>query len=370
MSLLAHKSEKRSAFTLVELMVVILIIAVLVSLIGSAVWRGITKAKQTQNRSEIAQLAAALEAFKTRFGVGYPPSRIRLCERYAYYDLSTGPTGNPVNQLDFDSVNFLRRMFPRIDMANWAGTLPINGIDWNSNGVIDGTPPAAGVDGPGATTLYGDQCLVFFLGGIPGPTSQPPTCLGFSTNPGNPAAATTDRIAPLFEFQTNRLGVLTSIPATRTAPFYSYADAYGIPYAYFSSGRTRGNYNRYAAFPPPAYSLKIAFGASDCDGMTWALAEAANPPPPSSPTPPRYLNQETFQIISAGADRTFGTGTVVSTALSPAGILLWAGTPTWTKSTAGTQPGYRNQVNPATGQMEPGHDDQSNFSESLLGVSE
>src|SRR5438876_435189 len=96
----------RKGFTLIELLIVIAIIALLVSLISAAVVYAIRMGHRTQNRVDIGQLDAAVETFKTKFGV-YPPSRIKLCERLSYYDLS----GN--NQLDTDSVQFLSQMFPR-----------------------------------------------------------------------------------------------------------------------------------------------------------------------------------------------------------------------------------------------------------------
>src|SRR5437667_755271 len=133
-------------------------------------------------------------------------------------------------------------MFPNIDINIWKV-----GIDWNGNQTLDGP-----------YILEGDQALVFALGGIPArPT--PPQCLGFSTNPRNPAdATTTDRIGPFFEFKSERLVLLSPSDPTnpRSRQHYSYADVYsstdgngtllsGAPYAYFSSYKTANGYNRY-----------------------------------------------------------------------------------------------------------------------------
>src|SRR5207248_1877045 len=81
---------------------------------------------------------------------------------------------------DTDSIAVIRRMFPRIDTT---GVWTAPGIDWNGDNTIQ--PGAAGV-----YVLEGDQCLVFFLAGIPGnyPPGLPPNCTGFSTNPSNPAS--------------------------------------------------------------------------------------------------------------------------------------------------------------------------------------
>jgi hypothetical protein len=247
-------------------------------------------------------------------------------------------------------------MFPHIiNPANpalslWATT----GIDWNGNGIIDGPPPLAGMDGPGAITLEGDQCLVFFLGGIPvlpggGASAQ---CLGFSTNPQNPASPTTDRIPP-FEFDSKRL-VLLRFAGNPYNRYFSYGDNYcttdgagtllsGAPYAYFSSYKNSNGYNRYASFQLaqpvyPAPGIALAFGASDCS--TLGLAGGAYFESAST-IGTKYLKPNSFQIISAGADGFFGVG----------------GGP-WNATMA-------PQMYPAGN---PGFDDQSNFSSAMLNV--
>src|SRR5205823_2680370 len=124
-----------------------------------------------------------------------------------------------------DSRYYLLKMFPRMEEA-WK----TNGIDFDNSGGY--TPPLV---------LWGDQCLVFFLGGIPAKPGEVPSCNGFSTNPANPipqAAATT--YGPYFAFQSYRL------IARHGNSFYSYLDRFGKqPYAYFSTGRQRNGYNHY-----------------------------------------------------------------------------------------------------------------------------
>src|SRR5437870_3336759 len=109
----------RHGFTLIELLIVIAIIGIILSLVAAAVIQALKSGRRTQNRAEISQLDVGIENFKQKFGV-YPPSRIRLCEQLFYYDLTTnGTTGQPNNQLDTDSVAFITRMFPKIDINNW-----------------------------------------------------------------------------------------------------------------------------------------------------------------------------------------------------------------------------------------------------------
>ena len=96
------------------------------------------------------------------------------------------------------------------------------------------------------------------------------------------------------KFEGNRLFLGTN-------GFYSYKDPYGTPYAYFSSYNAEGDprylppqynqrsYGRYAAYTPP----------SDCGNLGVAPYYSPNN---------RYLNAKSFQIISAGPDKTFGPG--------------------------------------------------------------
>ena len=315
-----HRSQNRTGrggFTLVELLVVIVIIAVLAALITAAVIPALGKANITKNRSEISQLEVAVENFKQRYGV-YPPSRIKLSETGTY---------SSTLQLDIDSVQFLTTVWPRINLSA--------GVNWNGSGMIDPSPA-------GDWILEGDQCLVFFLGGIPlnvaGTTV--PSCTGFSTNGANPAFHILmggDTSPPAFEFSSSRLIYKTTSTPTflhAAAPlFFSYLDTYGRadgsglllagqPYAYFSSYKSRNGYNRYTPL-------------SDCATLS------VSPYFQAAGIPNQYLNPSTFQIISAGANMSFGSG----------------GGP-WTPATA-----------PAVYPMgSPGYDDQSNFSSSLLGV--
>src|SRR5262245_36947772 len=212
--------------------------------------------RTVQAVTDLLQLQLALHNFRSRFFV-YPPSRIKLSETGNY---------NPDDPLDRDSLAYLRQMWPDLQWED--------GIDWNGNGKID--VPADGGD----VVLEGDQCLVFFLGGIP--TANPPGCLGFSTNERNPAQPGGDRRGPFFEgFQANP----NRLVQIHGNAFYSYLDSYGMkPYAYFSSHKDKkpGGYNRY--------------GGTDCAALgVWPYAKELNPTP-------QYWNPNSFQIISAGRD--------------------------------------------------------------------
>jgi general secretion pathway protein G len=343
------------------MLVVVLIVGVLVSLISAATLKALAKGNQTRTVSEIGNLAMAVENFRVKYGF-YPPSRIHLCEQFGNY--------NQMNSFDVESIGYLTRMFPRLDTSAM-GIWTTRGIDWNGNGVFD--TPATGGD----IVLEGDQCLVFFLGGIPANTGGPPACTGFSVNPNDPAfhvANGGDSTASLFAFATNRLAFAHVSGMPNQNVYYSYVDYYaavdttnfqllsGRAYAYFSSYGRKNGYNRYFT------AMARTAGLSDCQtiqggvgGPVWPYAEAMVGTTPGVKTD-RYVNPESFQIISAGADGPkvpgggFGTGTMITGVDPMTGQLI--GAPTWTASNP-------TAANPANS---PGADDLSNFHDTFLGA--
>jgi hypothetical protein len=266
----------------------------------------------SETRNDIGCFESAVMSFNQAFGLDAKresfPSRLVLCENYPDY---FGPNKQIKSQLHADSLAFLQRMFPKLWKVN------LDPIDWNGNGIAGDKP----------VVLEGDQCLVFFLGGIPA-TGQVLGCLGFSANPLNPAFPGGQRRGPFYEFTAERL---VQIHGNK---FYSYLDGYRKkPYAYFSSYGKRNGYNRY-------FSLDDS--KSDCASLgVWPYAESIKG------GSPQYVNPAKFQIISAGADGQFRPGTDL-TAKSPF---------TWTPETADQIP-------------ESGEDDQGNFHSRSLGEPE
>jgi prepilin-type N-terminal cleavage/methylation domain-containing protein len=283
----------RAGFTLIELLVVIAIIAVLVSLTAAAVMKIFGKGPETQRRSDISQMQAELAQAKANFGLDQQfPSLLVLDETGAY----TPPVGSTAAtvQLYADSKAFLVRMF-----GMTGNPALLANQDWNANGVID----------PNPVILTGDQCLVFFLGGVI--YGSPAGPQGFCKLSGKPAplGGGGPRSTP-FGFDVKRL-------SQGANGYYSYLDPWGTPYAYFSSykGTVPVSYNRY--------------GSSDCANLP------GSPSPYIRATSPlNYWNEKSFQIISAGPDKTFGPGG------------LWG------------------VNNPA---VSPGADDMSNFAQNILG---
>ncbi len=341
------RESRRAGFTLVELVVVIGIILILVSLLSVGVFRALTYAKQVKNAHEINDnLSPALEAFKVQYAF-YPPSRIRLCKRITSYN--AGMFGAATPTLDTDSINWITRMFPRI---NAPSTDPAQNNFWTNNDIL--WTGATFTDG---TILEGDQCLVFFLGGIPiQATTGADTvlsCSGFSTSPVNPIPTTGGSIVKFYDFPRDRLRDLhqvTTATGSETAGtgsgFWSFLDTYGkMPYAYFSSYKSENGYNRY---------FTELGSTSDCMTLS-AISPGAQAPWPfalaqaTASTPTQFYEATRFQIVSAGRDGSFGPGTDMT-----------MGTPFfWTP---GNAKAYSDKFK-ATGAQ----DDQSNFYDLLLG---
>ncbi len=280
-------SRARWGFTLVELLAVMAIIAILVALTTAGVLQILKRGPQVVTANEIGQLSMVLQGFKGKYGV-YPPSKITLASTQAAIN-AADPSGA--------SMNFLNKMWPR---------LATTGLDWSGTGA----------DGP--WTLEGDQCLVFFLGGIPGASA--PT--GFSTNGSNPTQAGGDRVK-FFDFPSNRMNKRSG------SLFFSYRDPWSSPndpkpYAYFSSG-----------FRPGGYS------ASDCVSL---IADGPYYDTPTATTPRHFLNNDSFQIICAGQNNLFGSGGL------------------WNPANPGA---IGDNTRPDKG---GGMDDQTNFATGILGA--
>ena len=344
-------SCRRSAFTLVELMVVILIISILSALLTVAVSKGITVAKRTRNMTELRQLAAAIDAFKADYKVDYIPSTLVLFSKQSDY------TNSSSFQPATDSYAYLLRLWPRL--------FATGDVNWNGLGTKTGV------------ILKGDQCLVFFLGGIPAFDSATgaPLCTGFATNPADPSfhianptsgGKPTPVKGPYFEFDSSRLALVHKA----SLPMLSYLDTFGttngkgtwlagLPYLYFSSYGTRNGYNKYSSlsfFDSEWTSIDYGGSSNPAINTVFCPPQVQNNTSggplrffPYAQGVNQYLNPTGYQIISGGPDMQYGQGTLNPT--STAGAF-------WTPATAAN-----SNASGATGA-----DDQSNFYESLLGV--
>ncbi len=212
-----------------------------------------------------------------------PPSCLFLCENGSQYAAVIGGAQGPVNAaLAAQTVAFLQQWFGR----SFSVTSAI--CDWNGNG----NPNEMYV-------LEGEQCLVFYLGGIPISTASGVSMTGFSPNvvvspanpmgPATPASAGTQRKGPYFNFNPARLRPVGSFPV--------YVDDWSIktpkPYAFFSSAGKINGYN----------PVTSAVGGDCASIAAWPYFEM------TAAGTANFTNNNTYQIISAGKDVMFGTAT-------------------------------------------------------------
>jgi prepilin-type N-terminal cleavage/methylation domain-containing protein len=311
------KTGSRSAFTLVEMVVVLLIIAILASLVTSVVVSAAGRISEVQTRTEISELEAALRAFMSDYGLSNPPPSLLVLNEFS--PLST-PSDNG------RSAAFLQSVFGK----------NLGPTDWNGDGLFDG-PLGPNPSPLNVWTLQGHQALIFYLGGIPNLAAGPQ---GFSTNNMKPSygsmvgETTGKRRGPYYPFITSRL------VATPTMGFFFYQDPWQakptlnggtgpMPYVYFSS-----------------YGINNGYSSIDCGSVTYTDALGAHSALPYYTGSLSYTNSNTYQIISAGKDGKFGYlpslyGTIANpNQWFPTG----ANIPGWTAA-----------------------DDQANFSSTLLG---
>jgi prepilin-type N-terminal cleavage/methylation domain-containing protein len=345
---MTNTQPRRPAFTLVELLIAIAIMLVLVALVAAGVFKAFGTAKQVTATNDIQQLAVGLENFKTKYGF-YPPSRLKLCGNKNEYSTTT--------QLDVDSVAYLQRMFPQIGTINylpsppnppltvdhahtapWADPTPGTSalfqywIQWD--GKYSTTSPPYTATYPTACILEGDQCLTFFLGGIPATGATPLTLTGFSQAPFDPSTPQTQGEVrqSCFDFSGYLSRLIVQAPngnsfsASGPAGFPrstvqpSLMDVWGQqPYLYFSSYKTADGYFRYQANGSLADTAYTGTAwntvSSDCPTFgsppggpivgVWPYAATIN----QASGYVTFENSQTFQILCAGKNGQWGLGT-------------------------------------------------------------
>lgn len=250
----------RSAFTLLELLAVIVIISILMALILPTLSGVLQKANETAVLTEMTQFDQALATFNQEFGE-FPPSNVTL------YGTTAGWNSDP------KSKSKIRSLWKDFNFAT--GGRLLSGTPQNTDASLATYHPW----GTTSVTLTGDECLVFFLSGVavPNAANIPPTLSGFAASGRAPfAVAGANRTGPFFEFKSDRLVDATPSDTSGADLAFSYTDGLSdseTPMFYSSAGN--GSYSAGDA---------VYFQA---DGKTpW--------------------NKDSFQIIGPGEDGEFG----------------------------------------------------------------
>src|SRR5947208_7401260 len=125
----AKQRERASAFTLLELLVVITIIIILIGFLFPA-FRGIQdQAKRTQAKNDLNQIVTAISAFYTEYGY-YPVPTSTITDTAATYP-ARGQYQDSTNNVVFD--------IPRYDISRDPTTVPAR----NPRQVVFIEPPIA-----------------------------------------------------------------------------------------------------------------------------------------------------------------------------------------------------------------------------------
>lgn len=266
---------RRSAFTLLELLAVILIIAILIAIAFPAYQAVVANARRATVRTEMAAINSSIAEFKSKYNTE-PPSYINF-------------SGASAAALPAQTKAILRKMFPQIDLS--------------AASPVTASLTQAGLLGE---ELKGTEALVFFLGGVRRNTGAAPATLtnelvGFSKNPANPfaqpAAGSSTRVGPFFDFDTGRL--IANPDGTNdagTVPQLVYRDAVSPsnPYIYASTAATG------------SYRDGITAATTDFPAISGGFFRAYRKTSATGP----FWNPNSYQLISPGFDGDYGDGGV------------------------------------------------------------
>ena len=244
----------RSAFTLIELMVVIVVIALLVGLLMPALFGVRSAADAAQTQAEISQLETAIAAFKAEYGVE-PPSRFVL-----------PPSADP------ESMRIARRIWPQ----------------FSGHGGADAPPLSM----TGTKVLNGSECLVLFLGGSFELSDGKFAMLGFAKNPRFPFGVGSSRLGPFFEFDVTRL---QDTDGNGVPEYLQPLDGVEVPYVYLTSRGYKVPTLDNNGNPVPPYNDAVSHSGGRI-------------PQAYRQSPSKFWKDRSYQIIAAGADGQFGKG--------------------------------------------------------------
>ncbi len=293
-----RQNHPRAAFTLVELLMVVVIIGILAGLIVGAANMARIYAKKVVIHSEITQLEQSLNSFKTTYGE-YP------------LDGFQGTTVGDTQGLK----RFLLRAFPRLNMTD------------ADIGIL-------------AANLTPDVALAFWLGGINN-SGKNDALAGFFADPSRPflheADAQNARKDAFFKFDPARLEYVRTVTFRDLS--YTYIDSSGATrtnvvtfklYRYYPTSGTFDSsapYMYYRAAKLPASNNEYTRQVNIISGGTPATPTVTSTNPGFVRYPRPYgdcsqathvwVKADSFQILSCGLDGHFGLGNAYPSGVAP-----------------------------------------------------
>ncbi len=270
-----HNKRDRSAFTLVELLVVITIIGMLAALISVAASMAMSAARRSAIKMEMTQLSVALENYKTKYGE-YPPD------------------GTDTAAV----IRHLRKAFPKMmdqpkmDPTNKYVVLPFK-CGRGEHADFDEVP------------VTPTTALVLFLGG------------NLAKNPLNPLSTSGDRVDAFYEFKDDQLIEVADGP--QYFPSSLERDAVA-PFVYFKARLTNDG-GAYYALDNKGKEIPLCWPmdltATPTAGFAVPYADSTqSDPDPTALAVSKWREPTKYQIVTAGLDGLFSDPTLAGSAVS------------------------------------------------------
>lgn len=298
------RNRRRRGFTLVELLMVMMIIAILAALLMSGVQSAWVSVGRARVLSELSQLETALNSYKSDKGE-FPPSLAGP----QFGALATVNVTTRSNQL----MSHLSRAFPRfINRANFINTATSAEFPVRNLG---GTPsaPTYATKNLNLKNLDPAESYLFFLNGLPILQNNVPQGFdGFNADPVNPLVPPPNptsssqtgrtRTRPLFDVDPKRLVDKDG----DGFPEYLPADKSAAPIVYFVSGQ----YASSATLPETFPAISTDQTGQGSYAANWGYAAPyANRKPTAVADADAWKNPQGIQLIAAGTDGKYGPAT-------------------------------------------------------------
>jgi prepilin-type N-terminal cleavage/methylation domain-containing protein len=356
------QSGRRAGFTLVELMMVIAIIAILVGLTVAGLTQGARAIKRRAIALEVASLAQAVEAYKLKYGE-YPPDGSNKAAFVAHFRsafpnilsaefdaLEAAPSGQQTrvanSNYPFGIMDPAEALVFCLGGFSNDPTRPFTG----PGGPLISLPPPP--NGPGGFQYNMDRNSGFFdfaeerlslvvAGGITVSNDEDPDVLGTLSVPGSPPVGQRD-LMPVYT------------PRGLKAPYvYFAASTYSFPIA----GQTppRNYYNHYKASTVEGVARPYKSEQVNTNVLPNSMTNRERHY--------RYMNEKSFQIVSAGLDDDYGgVWELVHTDQTPVFFTFPSGAVLDIVAGTSGGTGYVNPTGGPSGQL----DNVTNFSEGTL----